>query len=512
VTDSSKPRAPKSSRKKSAREPATLDLKATVVDDGARQESADEGAWDDVRPEETIAAASEPQAEDVVASPEATLDSALGTDSIGPEASSQEPPAQERFGQETSEQEPVGQEPPSQDMPPPAGPAQEAPARRPSSAALLGTGVLGGLVGAGLVYGVQTWMTPPSQDVQRITQLEQRVSAIGQQGSQPVNLQAVEERIRALETASASVDQRLQAVQSTAEQATARAEEALNRPLPEPPPPAPPQNEAALTELSERLGTLEGRVQAAAQTAESAASAVQALDGRVAEQDRRLNEQQQQRASQLEQSLAEQERRIADQGQRAADQEQRLAALSRQVTEEREGARTASQAGIRVILAERLGDALRNGAPYPEVLEGLRRGGAEQDRLAALEPFAQQGAPTAAELAQGFEPLAAAIQRESRGPADDWTNRLMRMADRVVTVRPVNEPGSTGVPSLVTRIEQALARGDVADAAAAWESLPEPSRQISEDWGRQVRAVAQAHQASQALAADSLTALNRTAQ
>ncbi|MFL5164471.1 MAG: hypothetical protein ACJ8CZ_18815, partial [Microvirga sp.] len=34
MTDSSDSRRPKSSRKKPSREPATLDLKATVIDDG----------------------------------------------------------------------------------------------------------------------------------------------------------------------------------------------------------------------------------------------------------------------------------------------------------------------------------------------------------------------------------------------------------------------------------------------------------------------------------------------
>nr|WP_246529582.1 mitofilin family membrane protein [Microvirga zambiensis] len=86
------------------------------------------------------------------------------------------------------------------------------------------------------------------------------------------------------------------------------------------------------------------------------------------------------------------------------------------------------------------------------------------------------------------------------------------MADRVVTVRPVNEPGSTGTPALVARIRQALERGDVAEAATAWEALPEPSRRLSEDWGRQVKAVAQAQQAAQAVSTDALATLNRTTQ
>ena len=50
------------------------------------------------------------------------------------------------------------------------------------------------------------------------------------------------------------------------------------------------------------------------------------------------------------------------------------------------------------------------------------------------------------------------------------------------------------------------------EAAAAWDALPEPARRLSEEWGRQVKAVAQAQQAAQAVAADALATLNRTTQ
>ena len=118
----------------------------------------------------------------------------------------------------------------------------------------------------------------------------------------------------------------------------------------------------------------------------------------------------------------------------------------------------------------------------------------------------------AAALAQDFKPLGAAILRDERAASGDWTDRLLRMADRIVTVRPVNEPGSTSVPALVARIEQSLARGNVMDAVAAWESLPEPSRRISEDWARQAKARAEADRAVQALSTEALAALNTTTQ
>jgi hypothetical protein len=221
---------------------------------------------------------------------------------------------------------------------------------------------------------------------------------------------------------------------------------------------------------------------------QAGAQARQAAEGRVADLDRRLSEQ----------------------DRRAAEQEGRLADLSRQVT-----ATTAAttQPAIRVILAERLGTALRNGAPYTDVLAALRNAETDPARLSALEPFAQQGAPTAAELAQDFGPLGARILQEER-PADaTWTDRLLRMADKVVTVRPVNAPETTGVTGLVGRIEQALGRGDVAAAVTAWEALPEPSRRLSEEWGRQAKARAEADAAAQAIVSDAVAALNtRTTQ
>ena len=545
MTDSSDPRRSKSSRKKPSREPATIDLKATVIDDGTVQASPEGGAQETMaqdtlgeevrapetatadiptdtmpgaqQPEETIAGASEPPAEDVVASPEASLDSGSGTDTLPSEASLEQMAGQDTTSSGTSFQEPSTSETRAESVSPPP-----APERRSSAGALIGSGLLGGLVGAGLLYGLQNWQAAPArQDDPRIAQLEQRVNALRQQpaptGQPQGATQALEGRIQALETARGELDQRFQAIQDSARQAAAQAQEALNRPLPEAPP-ASPQNEAALTDLSNRLGALEEQVRTNAQNATNAANVTQELDRRIADLDRRFGEREQRftesdrRFTELDRQLAETNRRFADTDRRFGEQEQRLAALSQQVAQNTRTAETASQTGTRVVLAGRLNDALQSGTPYAEVLDGVRKAGADPARVAPLEPFAQEGALTAAELAQSFEPVETAILRESRGPADNWTDRLLRMADKVVTVRPVNEPGGSGVSAVVTRIRQALERGDVVEAAAAWDALPEPSRRLSEEWGRQVKAVAGAHQAAQAISADALATLNRTTQ
>jgi len=533
VTDFSDPKAPKSSRKKSSRTPATIDLKATVVDDGARQA--------DPRPEEPIAADAGRTASEAAAEPSASVDSGVGTDSIEAGSPAQNIPVQDippqgaspqaAHSQDASSQDASSQDAPSQDAlspespapessspetsppespagePPPRDPPPQAPPRQSNLGGLIGSGLLGGLVGAGLVYGLQAWRPPAVQDDQRLAQLEQRVGALSRQGGSQAGAQgnvqadtrALDERIGALEAARASVDQRLQEVRSAAEQAAAQAQEALNRPAPEVPPA--PQDNAALADLSNRLSALEDQVRASTQNIQNAANATQALESRIGEQQSRIAEQAS-RIGELQGSIAEQDRRVAEQVQRLEELTRRLA----------EGNDDATKAGIRVVLTDRLVDALGNGEPYADLLSALRRIEGDAAKLAPLEPFAEQGAPTAAELAQSFKPLGATILRDDRAASGDWTDRLLRMADRVVTIRPVNAPDAAGVPGLVARIDQALARGDVADAVVAWEALPEPARRLSEEWGRQAKARAEADQASRALAADALSALNRTTQ
>jgi hypothetical protein len=541
VTNPSDPKAPKSSRKKSAREPATIDLKATVVDAGAKpdvpapqdppvtgaEQAAAAGAAepavsvDSGLGADSIAAGAFPENVSPPNTPDApfqdtlsTEDNLLKDDTLGPDAlprdisapgvpvsdaapldgPPQEPPPPEATFHDESAQNPV---------PPPAPPA-----RRGSVGAMIGSGLLGGLVGAGLMYGLQQ-ARPASrtQDDSRLAQLEQRVAAVSQQGGSQgsVNIQPLDQRIRTLETAQASVDQRVQAAQSAAEQATARAEEALNRPAP-----AGPQADPAVGQLTERVAGLDNQVQANLQQVQQLQTGLQQVQQLQADlQQIRSDIQAAAGARQASEGrVAELDRRLADQDRRTSEQEQRLADLSRQAAERAEASRPA----IRVVLAQRLSDALRNGEPYPEVLAALRSAQADPGRLGALEPFAQQGAPTAAELAQSFEPLSAAILRDERTASGDWTDRLLRMADKVVTIRPVNAPDSTSASGLVARIDQALARGDVGDAAKAWEALPEPARRMSEDWGRQAKARADADAAAQAITANALSALTRTTQ
>jgi hypothetical protein len=165
-----------------------------------------------------------------------------------------------------------------------------------------------------------------------------------------------------------------------------------------------------------------------------------------------------------------------------------------------------------MVLAQRLGDALQRGAPFGETLQALRANGTDTAQLSPLEPFAEKGAPTAAALARSFQPIGAAILRDDRTVAGSFTDRLLRMAERVVTVRSVDEPGSTDLPSQVARMEQALERGNVQEAMSIWEGLPEPARRLSEEWAARAKARAAADAAAHAIAGDAIAVLTRPAQ
>ena len=383
------------------------------------------------------------------------------------------------------------------------GSARGAPfARAGGLSTIAGAGLLGGLVGAGAVLAVQAWrpVSPPPDS--RVSQIERQIAAL----PRPDNA-ALDRRLAAVELAQSGLAQQAQAAETAADRAAARAEEAMNRPLPVPSPAAPAPTMRPWPNVAGRLGQVEaqlreqakaasGERQGVRESAEAAARAAQGLADRVNEQGRLANEQ----------------------GQRVSALEERIADLAREAAE---GGGEAARAGMRLVLANRLDAALKEGAAYQDVLAGLRRLGTDAALIAPLEPFAQGGAPSAAALPQSFKPLGRRIAAESRRPPP---RRLPQRAgptassispdasSRSVRVDAPREPdaqapgGDCGASA--AQIEEALARGDLAAASAAWDALPEPARALSADWGRQLKQRAAAEAASRALAANAVAALN----
>lgn len=348
-----------------------------------------------------------------------------------------------------SESPPPSDEPPPRAAVPLTQPASPAPAPRSGSGGLIAAVLLGGVAGFGgaALYEI---MFRPSPDT-RLAALERRID------TPPPQIAALEQRLGRAESAG-------QETRALADKALAQAGQAAKSAA------APSVEPAALEALAKRVGTVEGltgRVDAVEKAAQTRQQTVAAL-------------------------------------------EERLAALSKTVADDA-GAK-AVIATVRLTLADRVAASLRAGQPYPQALASLRRLGADPQKLNALEPFAQSGAPNGAALAREFraalpkaEPAAAPPAQAPRG--EDWKDKLLDLADKIVTVTPLAPQGPPPRSEAVVRVETALERGTLSEAATAWDALPEGVRKATEGFGAKLKQRIAAEQAASAISSDALAAV-----
>lgn len=167
----------------------------------------------------------------------------------------------------------------------------------------------------------------------------------------------------------------------------------------------------------------------------------------------------------------------------------------------------AATAAARVVLAERVRNALSSGKPFASDVTALTRLGIASADAGALAAVAEAGAPTRDALLAGFRKYGAQFQREVLPASESWTEKLIGLTSRIVTVRPVGDIGSTDPATLPVRLEAAIADGDMVRAAALWGQLPEPARRASADFGADLQKRAAADAAIAKIAQDAVAAL-----
>ena len=466
MTDS--PSRPPYPSRKAGREPATIDLRASeIAREPPRAESA-EAAGDPV---------TEP------AAPAESSDHPVGTETPVVSEAAHAPAADAAAADEDAMLSQAAQEASRE---PPVTPPS-APRRRGGFASLLAASIVGGIIGAGATYLADHYWQRQREAgdpaVQaRLTQLDERTTGVARQEA----VRGLEQRVGTVAGDVARLSDRLRAAEEAAKAATAPTT------APSTPAPAPQVDTAAVDALAARLEALEARLR---ERGEANASAAQSATRSA------------QNATQTAQTAAQQAQSAAQAAQtveaRIADLDRRLAEVSRQATQ-----RTAdAAASVKIAASTRLVDALREGAPYAPVLAAMKSAGTDAAKLAPLEPYAQAGAPTAAALRRDFAPVAERIRRESQERPADFGDRIWRMLDKVVTVRPIEEAGTQGIPGALARIDEALARGAFSEAAAAWDALPEPARRASEDFARRLKQRAAADEAARTLSAEALSGL-----
>ncbi len=212
----------------------------------------------------------------------------------------------------------------------------------------------------------------------------------------------------------------------------------------------------ALQSLEQRLTTLEGAVQNAADAAEAARALAEQQSGRTSEQGDRL--------TQLDTRIGEFSARLDEQA-----NSPRLAAA---------------------IAASALKSAIDRGEPFAGELETFAAVAPGASEIAALRDLAAKGVPTREAIAQEAGEAATAIIRSTRSadPEAGFVERLYSSAQSLVNVRPVGEVEGDSVPAIAARMEAAIKAGDYGKAIAEYETLPESAKAAGAAFIDKVRA------------------------
>lgn len=275
------------------------------------------------------------------------------------------------------------------------------------------------------------------------------------------------------------------------------------------PKPAPAGSTEAVAELRSRVETLQAsaaaadrKAAAASEAATKAGSELQAVTAKLAS----LGNAQAPDTSAFSAQAQRAEAAAAALGQRLDQMAGRLGSVETQA-KAASNASPEAMAAARIVLAERVQRALAGGRPFAGDIAALAKSGVAQADLAALTAVATSGAPTREALQAGFRKHGATFQREVMPVSDSWTDKLLALTSRIVTVRPVGDSGSTDPATLPIRLESAIAAGDIVKAVSLWGQLPEPARRASAEFGADLQKRAAADAAIAKIAQDAVAAL-----
>jgi hypothetical protein len=140
------------------------------------------------------------------------------------------------------------------------------------------------------------------------------------------------------------------------------------------------------------------------------------------------------------------------------------------------------------VVADAAKDRLRAGDPLGPDVTALQHLGVDAATLAPLQAVVN-GAPTNTALAASFSAVAPHISAAS-APAETGsvTDRFLAHLHDLVRVRHLNETAGDDPQALISQIEAETRRGDIADALAAFDKLPEAARKAAGDWPTLARA------------------------
>jgi len=172
----------------------------------------------------------------------------------------------------------------------------------------------------------------------------------------------------------------------------------------------------------------------------------------------------------------------------------------------------ANDRSVRLALAAGvLNGAVERGGPFGPELATVKSLAADPKALAALEPSASVGVPTAAALSHELSELAPSLlQAAGAAPREGgFLERLQVNAEKLVRIRPTDEVAGSDPAAIIARSEAKASRADLAGALAELAKLPPPARVPAEPWIKKAEARMAAIETSHRLAADALAGLGK---
>jgi uroporphyrinogen-III synthase len=276
--------------------------------------------------------------------------------------------------------------------------------------------------------------------------------------------------------------------------------------------------ESRLQEATGRLETLAGRLDAGAGGGGGGGASAQRLEtlaSRVDELSSKLEQARQQMASrEAVQSLSDRLSEVEGRGEAIAQLQEKVAGLSQQQAGSAGTARTAAaQQAAQALAVAELRDALRFSSPFAQQLEAARQvipgDGPLKTALDRLQPYAERGVPTRAELSSAFDRAAGrAVAADMGASQDGMLGGVLRRLNDVITVRRVDASAEgSGTDARLAQAETKLAAGDLNEAVQIVEQLPDPALAEMQPWLEQARARMAAEQALSALSSQLMSTL-----
>lgn len=161
------------------------------------------------------------------------------------------------------------------------------------------------------------------------------------------------------------------------------------------------------------------------------------------------------------------------------------------------------------VAAEALRAVVERGAPFQAELAAVKSFAADPNAVAALEPFAATGVPSAVDLAHELSELTPSLLKVSGTEPNDgsFLGRLENNAKNLVRITPVGAPAGDDPLSIVARLNAEAARADIAAALDDIARLPQSAKTLAQPWVQKASARDKAIAASRRIAADALAGL-----